>query len=94
MKKVMPPPPPLATTCLAFHSRDDGIVAIGMDNSTIVIYNLHSDEISRLVYTNDGDPILVYPLVMAAHPQKAAQFVVGLSNGELHVLEHLEDEDK
>ncbi|PQM35060.1 hypothetical protein Pyn_07433 [Prunus yedoensis var. nudiflora] len=47
MKKVMPPPPPLAATCLAFHSRDDGIVAIGMDNSTIVIYNLHSDEFPR-----------------------------------------------
>ncbi|PQM32842.1 hypothetical protein Pyn_36089 [Prunus yedoensis var. nudiflora] len=47
MKKVMPPQPPLATTCLAFHSRDYGIVAIGMDNSTIVIYNLHSDEFPR-----------------------------------------------
>ncbi|CAL8151190.1 unnamed protein product [Prunus armeniaca] len=34
MKKVMPLPP--AATCLAFHSRDDGIVAIGMDNSTII----------------------------------------------------------
>ncbi|CAL8165636.1 unnamed protein product [Prunus armeniaca] len=42
MKKVRPPPP--AATCLAFHSRDDGIVFIGMDNSTIVIYNLHSDK--------------------------------------------------
>ncbi|BBH00976.1 TOPLESS-related 1, partial [Prunus dulcis] len=45
MKKVMPPPP--AATCLAFHPRDDSIVAIGMDNSTIVIYNLHSDEVTR-----------------------------------------------
>ncbi|PQP98851.1 hypothetical protein Pyn_09792 [Prunus yedoensis var. nudiflora] len=44
-KKVMPPPP--AATCLAFHPRDDSIVAIGMDNSTIVIYNLHSDEVTR-----------------------------------------------
>ncbi|CAL8077425.1 unnamed protein product [Prunus armeniaca] len=41
----MPPPP--AATCLAFHPRDDSIVAIGMDNSTIVIYNLHSDEVTR-----------------------------------------------
>ncbi|CAL2225888.1 unnamed protein product [Prunus armeniaca] len=39
----MPPPP--AATCLAFHPRDDSIVAIGMDNSTIVIYNLHSDDV-------------------------------------------------
>ncbi|CAB4297929.1 unnamed protein product [Prunus armeniaca] len=37
--------PPPAATCLAFHPRDDSIVAIGMDNSTIVIYNLHSDEV-------------------------------------------------
>ncbi|KAI5355956.1 hypothetical protein L3X38_008851 [Prunus dulcis] len=44
MKKVMPPPP--AATCLTFHPRDDNIVAIGMDSSTIVIYNLHSDEIA------------------------------------------------
>ncbi|CAL8077515.1 unnamed protein product [Prunus armeniaca] len=40
------PPPPVAT-CLAFHPRDDSIVGIGMDNSTIVIYNLHSDEVTR-----------------------------------------------
>ncbi|VVA11909.1 PREDICTED: G-type lectin S-receptor [Prunus dulcis] len=29
-----------------FSPRDDSIVAIGMDNSTIVIYNLHSDEVT------------------------------------------------
>ncbi|KAI5355150.1 hypothetical protein L3X38_008045 [Prunus dulcis] len=40
----MPPPP--AATCLAFHPRDDSIVAIGMDNSAIVIYNLHSEEVT------------------------------------------------
>ncbi|CAL2225899.1 unnamed protein product [Prunus armeniaca] len=45
MKKVMPPPP--VATCLAFHPRDDSIVGIGLDNSTIVIYNLHSDEVTR-----------------------------------------------
>ncbi|CAL8107209.1 unnamed protein product [Prunus armeniaca] len=45
MKKVMPPPP--AATCLTFHPQDDNRVAIGMDNSTIVIYNLHSDEVAR-----------------------------------------------
>ncbi|KAI5356040.1 hypothetical protein L3X38_008935 [Prunus dulcis] len=42
-KKVMPSPP--AATCLAFHPLDDSIVAICMDNSTIVIYNLHSDKV-------------------------------------------------
>lgn len=34
----------------------------------------------------------VYPLVIAAHPQKPTQFAVGLSNGEVHVLEPLEPE--
>ncbi|KAL6297514.1 hypothetical protein ACE6H2_005656 [Prunus campanulata] len=44
MKKVMPLPP--AATCLSFHPQDDSIVSIGMDNSTIVIYNLRSDEVT------------------------------------------------
>lgn len=34
----------------------------------------------------------VYPLVIAAHPQKPTQFAVGLSIGEVHVLEPLEPE--
>ncbi|PQQ04298.1 hypothetical protein Pyn_18890 [Prunus yedoensis var. nudiflora] len=46
----MPPPPPLATTFLAFYSRDDGIVAIGMDNSTIFPRKLegHSKRVTSL----------------------------------------------
>ncbi|CAL8165633.1 unnamed protein product [Prunus armeniaca] len=52
MKKVRPPPP--AATCLAFHSRDDGIVAIGMDNSTIVTRKLegHSKRVTSLAFSN------------------------------------------
>ncbi|KAL6282031.1 hypothetical protein ACE6H2_012960 [Prunus campanulata] len=45
LQRFMPPPP--AATYLAFHPQDDSIVAIGMDNSTIVIYNLHSYEVTR-----------------------------------------------
>ncbi|GJT65665.1 protein TOPLESS [Tanacetum coccineum] len=36
-------PPPTATF-LAFHPQDNNIIAIGMDDSTIQIYNVHMDE--------------------------------------------------
>lgn len=37
-------PPPTATY-LAFHPQDNNIVAIGMDDSTIFIYNVRLDEV-------------------------------------------------
>ncbi|PON89856.1 Topless-related protein [Trema orientale] len=40
---TMPPPP--AATCLAFHPRDNNIVAIGRDDSTILIYNVRSNKV-------------------------------------------------
>lgn len=43
MKTFMPPPP--AATFLAFHPEDNNIVAIGMDDSTIQIYNVRTDEV-------------------------------------------------
>ncbi|CAL8077454.1 unnamed protein product [Prunus armeniaca] len=46
------PPPPVAT-CLAFHPRDDSIVAIGMDNSTIKPAQLLF--LSYLVCTGSSD---------------------------------------
>ncbi|KAJ8751748.1 hypothetical protein K2173_025928 [Erythroxylum novogranatense] len=36
----------------------------------------------------------VYPLVVAAHPQEANQFAVGLTDGAVYVLEPLESEGK
>jgi len=39
----MPPPP--AATFLAFHPQDNNIIAIGMDDSTIQIYNVRVDEV-------------------------------------------------
>lgn len=39
----MPPPP--AATYLAFHPQDNNIIAIGMDDSTIQIYNVRIDEV-------------------------------------------------
>ncbi|PQQ08789.1 hypothetical protein Pyn_15428 [Prunus yedoensis var. nudiflora] len=79
-KKVMPPPP--AATCLAFHSRDDGIAAIVMDNSTIVIYNLHSNEIfvwekqrSKLLQIPDGNEL-----------RSLSDTYIQIHQNELHLL--------
>ncbi|XP_024023610.1 topless-related protein 1 [Morus notabilis] len=43
MITMIPPPP--AATCLAFHPQDNNIVAIGMDNSTILIYNVRTNKV-------------------------------------------------
>nr|CAD1833272.1 unnamed protein product [Ananas comosus var. bracteatus] len=43
MTTFMPPPP--ASTFLAFHPQDNNIIAIGMDDSTIHIYNVRVDEV-------------------------------------------------
>lgn len=44
MTTFMPPPP--AATSLAFHPQDNNIIAIGMDDSTIQIYNVRVDEVN------------------------------------------------
>lgn len=46
MTTFMPPPP--AATFLAFHPQDNNIIAIGMDDSTIQIYNVRIDEVLAL----------------------------------------------
>ncbi|KAK6158465.1 hypothetical protein DH2020_005779 [Rehmannia glutinosa] len=43
MTTFMPPPP--AATYLAFHPQDNNILAIGMEDSTIQIYNVRVDEV-------------------------------------------------
>ncbi|PKU64367.1 protein TPR3 isoform X1 [Dendrobium catenatum] len=43
MTTFMPPPP--AATFLAFHPQDNNIIAIGMDDSTIQIYNVRIDQV-------------------------------------------------
>jgi hypothetical protein len=40
---IMAPPP--ASTFLAFHPQDNNIIAIGMEDSTIHIYNVRVDEV-------------------------------------------------
>ena len=44
MTTFMQPPP--ASTFLAFHPQDNNIIAIGMEDSTIHIYNVRVDEVS------------------------------------------------
>ncbi|CAL5358908.1 protein TOPLESS-like isoform X1 [Camellia sinensis] len=39
----MPPPP--AATCIAFYPQDNNIIAIGLDDSTVLIYHVRSDEV-------------------------------------------------
>ncbi|KAK6117020.1 hypothetical protein DH2020_049264 [Rehmannia glutinosa] len=43
MTTFMPPPP--AATYLAFHPQDNNVLAIGMEDSTIQIYNVRVDEV-------------------------------------------------
>jgi len=43
MTTFMPPPP--IPTFLAFHPKDNNIVAIGMNDSTIRIYNVRVNEV-------------------------------------------------
>ncbi|KAK2432397.1 topless-related protein [Trifolium repens] len=43
MTTFVPPPP--AATFLAFHPQDNNIIAIGMDDSSIQIYNVRVDEV-------------------------------------------------
>lgn len=43
MTTFMPPPP--ASTFLAFHPQDNNVIAIGMEDSTIHIYNVRVDEV-------------------------------------------------
>lgn len=43
MVTFMSPPP--AVTYLAFHPQDNNIIAIGMEDSTVYIYNVRLDEV-------------------------------------------------
>ncbi|XP_016471649.2 protein TOPLESS-RELATED PROTEIN 2 isoform X1 [Nicotiana tabacum] len=43
MTTFMPPPP--AATYLAFHPQDNNVIAVGMEDSTIQIYNVRVDEV-------------------------------------------------
>lgn len=37
--------PPPAATCILFYPPDNNIIAIGLDDSTILIYNIRVDKV-------------------------------------------------
>ncbi|XP_055820274.1 protein TPR3-like isoform X2 [Solanum dulcamara] len=43
MKSIMPPTP--AATCIACHPSDNNVIVVGMDDSTIIVYNVRLEEI-------------------------------------------------
>ncbi|KAA8521604.1 hypothetical protein F0562_012277 [Nyssa sinensis] len=47
MKSFMPPPP--AATCIAFYPQDNNIIAVGMDDSTILIYYIRVDKVISIL---------------------------------------------
>jgi WD40 repeat protein len=61
MTTFMPPPP--AATFLAFHPQDNNIIAIGMEDSTIQIYNVRVDEVCYHVMTAMWSIRVVYIIV-------------------------------
>jgi hypothetical protein len=73
MTTFMPAPP--AATFLAFHPQDNNIIAIGMDDSTIQIYNVRIDEVFTvaLFFFPLNRTQLVYGLFILCTGQKQAQ---------------------
>ena len=49
MTTFMAPPP--AATFLAFHPQDNNIIAIGMEDSTIQIYNVRIDDVCYRLFS-------------------------------------------
>lgn len=73
MTTFMPAPP--AATFLAFHPQDNNIIAIGMDDSTIQIYNVRIDEVltvALFLFPLNRTP-LKYNLFVLFTGQKQAQ---------------------
>ncbi|CAL8108297.1 unnamed protein product [Prunus armeniaca] len=86
MRKVRPPPP--AATCLAFHSRDDGIVAIGMDNSTIVTRKLegHSKRVTSLAFSNTLNRSKLLQIPDGKELRSLSDTYIQIHQNELHLL--------
>uniref|UniRef100_A0A5B7C2M3 CTLH domain-containing protein n=1 Tax=Davidia involucrata TaxID=16924 RepID=A0A5B7C2M3_DAVIN len=47
MTTFMPPPP--AATCISLYPQDNNIIAVGMDDSTILIYNIRVDKVISML---------------------------------------------
>lgn len=56
--------PPPAATFLAFHPQDNNIIAIGMEDSTILIYNVRVDEVKLLPWLYLFSLLVVFELLL------------------------------
>lgn len=76
-------PPPPAATYLAFHPHDNNIVAIGMEDAVVQIYNVRMDE----VFYWELLPIIIFhdwcksstylpPLIVVLHRQESSSKVI------------------
>ncbi|KAK4854315.1 hypothetical protein QYF36_022118 [Acer negundo] len=79
------PPAPMAT-CIAFYPQNNNIIAIGMDDSIILIYNVPMAQPSSRDTVKESHTLLpecsidAYPNAIASHPQKPTQFALNLKN--------------
>lgn len=56
MTTFMSPPP--AATFLAFHPQDNNIIAVGMEDSSVQIYNVRVDEVKYFYFVCVGMYVL------------------------------------
>ncbi|GFQ00446.1 topless-related protein 1 [Phtheirospermum japonicum] len=61
LRSVMPPPP--AATCIMFYPPDNNVIAIGLDDSTILIFNIRED---NLLSTLQGHSSRISGLIFSA----------------------------
>lgn len=58
-------------------------------SETLFMFSVNNNCLIYVLYSSRP-----HPLVIAAHPSKANQFALGLTDGGVHVLEPLESEGK
>ncbi|KAF8393178.1 hypothetical protein HHK36_021419 [Tetracentron sinense] len=74
---------------LIYASLKDGSVSV-LNATTLLL----TSRISPTAYLPSNPSLMVYPLVIAAHPSEPNQFALGLTDGAVYILEPLESEGK
>lgn len=57
-------PPPSAATFLAIHPRDNKIFAIGMEDSSILIYDFQADVVRPVFFVLKVNLVIIYDKVL------------------------------
>ncbi|CAN8246917.1 unnamed protein product [Cochlearia groenlandica] len=82
----------------ATYSCDSQSIFVSFENGSVDVLTASNlrlrCRINPTAYLPSNTSSRVYPLVIAAHPTETNQFAVGLSNGDVHVLEPSETEGK